>query len=312
MPCTIEAALLVLGLVLAPSAGRVEPPAPPIPGYTLAWSDEFTGAAGAPDQAKWKPWAIGDRRDAVNIAEAARLDGSGHLVITTARAARSAPGQGAPAVHGTESAESRVSPWSYTTGGVWTEGLFEPTFGYFEARIRFHSRLGHWGAFWLNCASMGFDPEDAARAPTGGARGGVEMDIVEFHHRMKTKEGQVSAQQTLHWDGYAKDHKTRGHTPGVSFDPAADFHVYGMLWTAEQYVFFIDGVETWRVRKAAPGIDDKGKGLPPVSPSTRPEHLILSLEVGDWAGKPPQRDAESWPDSMTVDWVRVWQAPGEK
>ena len=263
-----------------------EAPSAPIPGYSLAWSDEFDGGPGRPDPTRWKAWALGPRRDAINVEDAALLDGNGHLVITTRRVER----DGRPV---------------YETGGVWTHGLFEQQHGYFEARIKFQSRRGHWGAFWLNCDGVGSIPGDKTQAPTGGGPGGVEMDIIEFHHLMKNGFGQKTAQQTLHWDGYGKDHKSRGHTPGIAFNPADDFHTYAMLWTAEEYVFFIDGIETWRVKKSEPGTEDKTK--PGLAPSTRPEYLILSLEVGDWAGKAAERDAQAWPDSMAVDWVRVWQ-----
>lgn len=240
-------------------------PTPPVPGYSLVWSDEFGGQT--VDPAKWKPWAPGKRRDAFNTATAARLDGQGHLVISTTAV--------------TVDGETR-----YETGGVWTRGLFEPTFGYFEARVRFQSRMGHWGAFWLNCGAMG---QPAGRP----GEAGVEMDVIEFHHKMRNQAGQRTAQQTLHWDGYGADHKSKGRTPALTFNPADDFHVYAMLWTSEEYVFLIDGIETWRV-----GTKD-GAGV-----SSRAEYLILSLEMGTWAGKPR---AEEFPDSMVVDWVRVWQ-----
>ncbi|MCG3125189.1 MAG: Glucan endo-1,3-beta-glucosidase A1 [Phycisphaerae bacterium] len=250
------------------SAGSAAPPAPqtsdgqrpPLAGYVLRWHDEFDGEQ--IDPGKWKPWALGPRRDAVNTADAARLDGDGHLVITTSRVRRA---DGAT---------------EYQTGGVWTQGLFEPCFGYLEARIKVHTQLGHWGAFWLNCGGMGTPVGDPASA-------GVEIDIMEFHHRLG---GRV--QQTLHWDGYGTDHKSRGHTPLVQHI-GDGFHTYGLLWTADEYVFFVDGVETWRVAS-------KEKG--PIS--RRPEYLILSLEVGKWAGEISEA---TLPDSMLVDWVRVWQ-----
>ncbi len=263
--------LAVLWMAIAPvHAGD---PTPPIPGCTLAWSDEFDGAA--IDPAKWKPWALGPRRDAINTADAARLDGHGHLVITTTRVEN----QGKTEIH---------------TGGVWTRDLFQPTFGYFEARIKFHSQVGHWGAFWLNCEAMGKPADPKAPALHDPHTGGVEMDIIEFHHRMKRPDGLYAAQQTLHWDGYGADHKSKGFTPEVQ-GLTEGFHTFGLLWSAEQYVFFIDGIETWRVREKDGG-----------AISHRPEYLILSLEVGDWAGRIQEA---TLPDAMEIDWVRVWK-PG--
>lgn len=250
-----------VGAVMTGLASMIGPPTAPIPGYELAWHDEFEGPA--IDSAKWKPWALGKRRDAINTADAARLDGQGRLVITTTRIEK----DGKPEYH---------------TGGLWTDGLFEPTFGYLEARVLLPTQLGHWGAFWLNSNTMGNPVGDPAK-------GGVEIDIMEYHHRLA---GGTQVQQTLHWDGYGKDHKSKGHTPVVQ-GISEGFHVFGLLWTPDEYVYFVDGVETWRVQAKDGG---------PIS--HRPEHLILSLEVGDWAGK---IDAATLPDSMVVDWVRVWQ-----
>jgi beta-glucanase (GH16 family) len=233
----------------------------PIPGYELVWHDEFEGEE--LDATKWKPWALGPRRDAVNVADAATLDGEGCLVISTRRAER-----------GGETV--------YESGGVWTEGLYEPTFGYLEARIRLQTQIGHWSAFWLNCSPMG--------EPVGDPHaGGVETDIMEFHRRMR--DG-TAVQHNLHWDGYGDAHKSRGREVSVQ-GLAEGFHTFGVLWTAEEYVFFVDGVETLRVREAEGG-----------AISRRAEYLILSLEVGDWAGDIAGADL---PDGMVVDWVRVWE-----
>lgn len=253
--CTFLAAAMAIA---AQPAGAASPP---IPGYELVWHDEFEGES--LDESRWKPWALGPRRDAVNVADAARLDGEGRLAISTRRVV--------------EDGRTR-----YESGGVWTRGLYEPTFGYLEARIELQGEVGHWAAFWLNCAPMG--------EPVGQPReGGVETDIMEFHHRMR---GGRAVQHNIHWDGYGEHHKSRGRE--VSVQGLLDgFHTYGVLWTPEEYVFFVDGVETWRVREADGG-----------AVSHRPQYLILSLEVGDWAGSIAEAEL---PDGMVVDWVRVWQ-----
>lgn len=235
---------------------------PPIPGYVLAWHDEFAGQA--IDATKWKPWALGPRRDAINVADAATIDGEGFLHINTRRVE--------------ENGATR-----YETGGLWTKDLYEPTFGYIEARIKLHTQIGHWAALWINCSPMGDPVGDPGR-------GGVELDVMEFHHRMR---GGNAVQHNIHWDGYGKDHKSRGREVTVqNLDDG--FHTFGMLWTSGEYVFFVDGVETFRVTSKDGG-----------AISHRPEYIILSLEVGDWAGD--IKNAEL-PDGIVVDWVRVWQA----
>ena len=55
---------------------------------------------------------------------------------------------------------------------------------------------------------------------------------------------------TFHWDGYGQDHKSQGHVakvPGVMHG----FHTFGLWWKSDEYIFYVDGKETWRTRRAA-------------------------------------------------------------
>ena len=67
------------------------------------------------------------------------------------------------------------------------------------------------------------------------------------------------------------------------------WHVFGFLWTPEEYVFYVDGKETWRTT------------TPVVSQNRK--YIILSLEVGEWAGKIQKAEL---PDKLLVDYVRVY------
>jgi hypothetical protein len=95
-------------------------------------------------------------------------------------------------------------------------------------------------------------------------------------------------QHTFHWDGYGKDHESEGkvvRVPGVM----KGWHTIGLLWLPEQYVFYVDGKETWRTK--AGGV------------SQVPEYMLLSDEVGPWGGD--IRKAKL-PDAFLVDYVRVY------
>ena len=228
----------------------VGPPA----GYTLVWHDEFNG--NVLDKSKWRHRALGPRRDAVNVSDAVSLDGNGHLLITT----------------------SKVGD-EWHTGMISTAETFQTTFGYFEAKIRLQTQVGHWSAFWLQTPDMGKFLGDPARA-------GVEIDVIEY---LRNGRNKIIAHHNLHWDGYGKQHKHAGTKVKI---PALDdgrFHVFALQWTPEEYVFFVDGRETWRTRAAV---------------SHHPEFMLLSLEVGKWAGD--IRKAKL-PDSLVVDYVRVYK-----
>ncbi|UCD48822.1 MAG: family 16 glycosylhydrolase [Phycisphaerales bacterium] len=221
--------------------------------YKLIWSDEFDGDA--LDLGKWDYRALGPRRDAINVKDTVALDGKGHLILTTKRS-------------GAECHTAMIA----------TQGKFETTFGYFEVRVKLQEQIGHWSAFWLQSPSLGQPLGDPAKA-------GTEIDIFEYLR----KDGD-RVHHNLHWDGYGEHHKHSGKTvtvPGLS----AGWHTVGLLWTPDQYVFYIDGQETWR---SADGV------------SQRDEYLILSLEVGPWAGDIANAIL---PDHLYVDYVRVYQRP---
>ncbi len=226
-------------------AGNPPPirPHPDLPGYALAWHDEFDGPN--LDSTRWSHYAPGPRRDAVNTPEAVTLDGMGHLVITTSR--HEVPDPDSP---------GRTRP-EIRTGMISTRGLYETTHGYFECRMKLQREVGHWSAFWINTPTMGNPVGDPAAA-------GVEIDVIEY---LRNGSYPDKAQHTIHWD-----HKTpryqRDFAAPVVPDIGEGFHTFGCEWTPEHLAFFVDGRETWRTSAAIP---------------SRDQHLILSLEVGKWA-----------------------------
>lgn len=241
--------------------------------YTLVWSDEFEGPADArPDPTKWAPLHPGPRRDAINVEDAARLDGNGHLRITTTRHPRTSTQPASP------KSGQAADEFDYHTGMISTRGKFEPTYGYFECRYQAQTQPGHWSAFWLQSPTMGKELGDPAKS-------GVEIDVIEY---LATPKYRDRAQHTIHWDGYGKEHKS--HHQEITIPGLGEgFHTFGLEWTPDEYIYYVDGQVTGRMRQAV---------------SQRSEYLILSVEVGKWADS--IADA-TLPDSMIVDYVRVWQ-----
>ena len=128
--------------------------------------------------------------------------------------------------------------------------------------------------------------------PVGDAgRDGTEIDIMEkpwlddrIHY-------------ALHWDGYDDDHQYDQRVvrvPGVM----DGWHTFSVWWKPDEYVFYVDGNETWRT--TAGGVCQV------------PLYIKLSDEVGDWSddvaeGKPPAPSAKAkLPDEFLVDYVRVY------
>ena len=240
---------------------------PPAPGYHLAWHDEFDEPA--IDTSAWTVYA-GARRDAENAADAVSVR-RGVLTITT-----------------------------YTAGGRHVTGFLDTagkrlwTYGWFEARVRFATSPGEWGAFWMSSPTVGRPLGDPGAA-------GAEIDIAE--HRARDADGVDISNRyaaNVHWDGYGPDHQQDGGAgapaPGAAPLEGA-WHVYALRWTPDGYAFYLDGVRQWAT----------AAGL-----SHRPEFVKLTCEVqdGSWAGAVPVGGYGSRARSRTrmdVDWVRVWQ-----
>ena len=257
-PRSLIAALMSLSLSLAISEAAMEkptpkdtlPPAPKGQAWKLAWHDEFDGET--LDETKWDV-PEGKRRDARWSRKAVALDGKGHLAIKTLKEGD-----------------------KYYDGCARTRGKFEHAFGYYVARIRLQKSAGHWTAFWMYGSGVG-------KVGHGGMDG-TEIDIME----KPWLDDRV--QHTLHWDGYGKAHKSKGH---VSKNPGImkGWHTYALLWTPDEYVFTIDGKERWR--SSAGGVCQV------------PLYLKLSDEAQfkGWAGD--VRKA-TLPDEFLTDYVRVY------
>lgn len=225
------------------------PPAPEGQTWKLVFSDEFQGRE--LDRTKWDVPPDAPRRDAWWMRKAISLDGKGNLVISTLKDGD-----------------------RYVDGCVRTLGKFEHTYGYYVARIKLHSQVGHWCAFWLMGRGVGSIGNEG--------RDGTEIDIMEkpwLDERV---------QHALHWDGYGQHHKSEGQVskaPGVM----DGFHTFSLMWTPDEYVFFVDEKETWRTK--AGGV------------CQAPLYIKLSDEVGKWGGNIAEAQL---PDRFLVDYVRVY------
>ena len=160
-------------------------------------------------------------------------------------------------------------------GHVGTQGRFAYKYGVAAARIKFHDARGQHGAFWMQPQGTGY---------------GAEIDVIEWFGT-----GSVGLVNGV-WD-YSSGTQTRvaGGTiadqPSYGSDWSGTYHVFSVEWTPTEYVFRIDGKEVLRTTAGV---------------SQTEEYLILSLLVANYeANKLPS--PESLPQTMSVDWVRVWQ-----
>ncbi len=273
-------ALAALAVLAGTATAADAPPPPetlkPPPGWTLAWGDEFD-VDGLPDPKKWaydttfnKPgWFNHEAQYYSGPRAANAVVEGGRLLITARRESRAA-----------------ASDWGgqkYTSARLFTRGIAEWTYGFFEVRAKLPCGLGTWPAIWM-LGSHGDWPVNG------------ELDIMEHIGR---SPGRVMS--TVHTPAGSGAH---GVGAAVTLpDACGAFHRYQMLWTERDIRFGVDGVE----HLAYPRLDVGGVGAARAWPFDGPQFLLLNLAIGGDLGGPV--DDAIFPVTLEVDYVRVYQAP---
>jgi beta-glucanase (GH16 family) len=163
-------------------------------------------------------------------------------------------------------------------GALRTHNKFDKKYGYFETRCTVPQIHGGWAAFWM--MPYGNHPGNAGND-------GTELDIFESINGWR---GQIN--HALHWDGYGAAHQHVSEKMNRPDLYDGQYHVFGLMWTPEEYIFYIDNEETWRTSVA--GVSDVN------------QYLKLTMEVSgqNWAGN--WNDQLIKPIDWFVDYVRVY------
>jgi peptidoglycan/xylan/chitin deacetylase (PgdA/CDA1 family) len=181
-----------------------------LPGWTLAWGDEFNGTA--LDRTIWTPelgghgWGNNEMQHYTDRPENVRVE-DGHLVI--------------------EARKERHEGKDYTSARLKTAGLKETQYGRIEARIKVPKGQGIWPAFWMLGADIG---------KVGWPKSG-EIDIMEIIGKEPR-----NAYGTLHGPGYSGD---KAFSKPIALDNADygdDFHVFAVEWEPNAIRWYRDGV----------------------------------------------------------------------
>lgn len=237
--------------------------------WQLVWQDEFDGPAGQlPDSTKWNydlgtDWGNAQLEYDTHRRENVSLDGKGHLAITARR-------------------ESYMGS-AFTSARIKTQGLFEQTYGRFEARIRLPWGPGIWPAFWLLGANI-----ETVGWPACG-----EIDIME-------SRGQEPAtvHGTVHGPGYSAGQSITKRFDLVRDRFDNDFHLFAVEWGSNSIDFYVD--ETF-YQQIVPD-DITGAWV-----YDHPFFIILNVAVGgNYVGWPIS--STPFPQTMVVDYVRVYTA----
>lgn len=160
--------------------------------------------------------------------------------------------------------------------------------GYYEIRCRCNPGEDFWSAFWIQ-ADHPYD-----HALSAGGVNGAEIDIFEAMNYGKRLDGERNAvSSTVHCNGSDDDpvnidSQVVGYFK-VGRDIYQTFNTYGLEWTEDEYIFYINGVESGRT--------SFGNGVSQV-----PEEVIVSLEIAESISH-----GQDFSTTMAVDYVRIYQ-----
>ncbi len=234
----------------------------------LVWSDEFDGNSVNMDNWTFETgahgWGNNEWQNYTNGDNAEVKDG---MLIITAKLV----GDGQKA-------------GDYTSTRLISKGKKEFTYGRMEARMKLPGGKGTWPAFWMLGANI-----DQVGWPACG-----EIDIME--HVGYDPNNVSAALHTSSSYGNTVNHKLE-----ELIGCEDNFHVYGVIWTAENMKFYIDTPDNVYY-EYSPSIKNDDTW-----PFYKDQFFLLNIAVGgNWGGAEGVDDS-IFPQSMEVDYVRVYQ-----
>ena len=237
--------------------------------YSLVWSDEFDGTA--LNTANWTPetggggWGNNEQQTYTSDSANLRVD-SGNLII-----------------------QALKSGSSWTSARIKSQGLRSYQYGKIEFRAKLPTGVGPWPAAWLlgnNISSVNW--------PTCG-----EIDVMEWRGGFNgTANGDANTVgHAIHSATQYGSNPVEPSSRSAVVNPSSAFHTYAVVWTANNLVFSVDGV-------------DKATLTPPTADAAafqKEFFLILNLAMGgSYVGNTISSSLTS--ASYEVDYVRVYQA----
>jgi beta-glucanase (GH16 family) len=176
-------------------------------------------------------------------------------------------------------------------GHVSTEDHQYFKYGVLAARIKFQPRQGQHASLWMQ-------PQDPTYLPNA-FQGGAEVDVIEYFGDGVRNGGLTSFIYNPQPSGVPQKVGGWIRKPSRFLSARSDgwskrYHVFSVEWSPTAYVFRIDGRESARITTGISGVA---------------EFPILSLLSSDYELKNLKGEG-NLPQTMSVDWIRFWQAPG--
>lgn len=235
----------------------------------MVWNDEF-GTAGLVDQTKWS-YEVGGSGW-----------GNNELQYYTANRLENARVE-----NGYLTIEARKELYEgkdYTSARLVSTNKGDWLYGRFEVKAKLPGGKGTWPAIWMLPTTWIY-----GNWPSSG-----ELDIMEY---VGYDPGKVHG--SVHTEAYNHVIGTQKTSTVDVTDAETAFHTYAIEWTSEKVDFFVDDTKYFSF--ANEHKDYK------VWPFDQPFHFILNLAVGGNWGGAQGVDPNIWPQSMVVDFARVYQ-----
>lgn len=258
----------------------------PLPGYTLAWHDEFT-IDGRPDSTHWRYENGFVRNEEYQWYQPKNVACVNGLLVIEGRKEKIPNPRYAPG--STDWRRNRQFA-DYSSASINTSGLQQFGYGRFEVRARIDTATGAWPAIW----TLGVTGE----WPSNG-----EVDMMEFYR----VNGMPTILANVAW-GTAKRYSAKwntGRTPLSNFtknDPewVHKFHIWRMDWNKDSIALYLDNQllnsqrlsQTINADSSNPFVD-------------KPMYFLLNLALGGQNGGNPAN--ANFPIKYEVDYVRYWK-----
>lgn len=248
----------------------------PHPEWALVWSDEFNDETLDPE--KWRrqvvePGRFNDEwQRYTDSVDNAYID-DGCLVIK--------------AIH----ESNRHGSDQYTSARLHTLPENGWRYGRIAARIQLPFGQGIWPAFWMLGANIDENGGDTPWPQSG------EIDILELYG--SRDNGVIEA--NIHYAGKSGMHASMGAVATRLSEGwfADNFHVFELEWDADSLQWFVDGRRFASTSISASEFSEFHEEF----------FILLNVAVGSrGAGRPD--DSTRFPQTMYVDWVRVYQRNG--
>ncbi len=239
--------------------------------YRLVWSDEFN-YKGLPDTAKWSFDTEGNAWGWGNNEDQFYTSGR----LENARVAK-----GKLFIH---ALREEMGGKKYTSARLITKGKGDWLYGKFEVRAKLPEGRGMWPAIWMLPTDWKY----------GGWPASGEIDIME---NVGFAPDTILA--SAHTKSYNHVAGTQRSDTIILPDCYDRFHVYQLEWEPGQYTVLVDDKPYFTFQNEGTG--------PNEWPFDKRFHLLLNIAVGgNWGGK-KGIDNTIFPQSMVVDYVRVYQ-----